>query len=359
MLGIGNACGKLAPKFPTPAMSMTEQATPNQKRYPALWRSPDSPQKRDVFITLGLSSLVIHDADAFPLSHWSLAAVRQIERRKSRAVYAPDRHGSETLEVEDPELIGRLAKIQARSKAGRPRSGRLRIAVALVIVAAVLALAALFLPMAMARYAVTVVPPEKQAKIGERLLEESRRVTGGHCQSPLAMPALSSLNSRLFRHGGAEIRIVPYGVAKSTSLPGGIILLHRSLIEDHDSAEALAGFALAEKIRLETEPALARLLQSSGMAVTFRLLTTGELDAAAVQTFAERHLNQGPAEVDPQALIAEFGKVSVSSAPYARAIGSPQSAELSRLDPMAGKTPPPVLTLAEWTRLKGICGQLG
>ena len=84
------------------------------------------------------------------------------------------------------------------------------------------------MPIALKKHVVSVVPEIKRQDIGNAILQRIERVSGRACTSEGAQQALDQLASRT---GVKQVVILPAGVQSSLSLPGGIVLLNRALVE--------------------------------------------------------------------------------------------------------------------------------
>ena len=82
---------------------------------PGIWRAGPQDQRRDVVVALGDASLVLSDArSGLVLSHWSLPAVRRLNRGHIPALYSPDPDtDGEILETDDSLVIEALETIRA------------------------------------------------------------------------------------------------------------------------------------------------------------------------------------------------------------------------------------------------------
>ena len=80
------------------------------------------------------------------------------------------------------------------------------------------------------------------------------------------------------------------GVRDTLQIPGGIILLNRALIEDHEDPAVVAGYILAERVRATLHNPFAQLLADGAPMTSFRLLTTGDLTMGMLDRYAERML---------------------------------------------------------------------
>lgn len=324
-----------------------------------VWRDGAEAQRRDVLVSFGDSSLVIADKAETPLAHWSLAAVRRVNPGTLPAVFSPGADATETLEIEDETMVEAIETVRRLIARRRPQPGRLRIGLLAVSLAAVVGVAVLWLPGALLRYTVSVLPPATRDQIGRDLLAEITRISGQPCRSELGPAALQTLEAHLLGPAGGEILVLPGGVRTTAHLPGGRILVSRNLVEDHETPDVLAGYVLAETLRREAEDPMARLLRAAGTVATFRLLTTGEMPEAPLAAHAETLLTAEPAPVADEALLARFAEARVPSSPYAYAVDitGEQTLALIEADPMWNGEAGRVLADTDWVGLQGICGE--
>ena len=112
--------------------------------------------------------------------------------------------------------------------------------------------------------------------------------------------------------------IVPGGVREALALPGGTILLNRTLVEDFEEPDVAAGYALVEQVRSETQPPLRALLEHAGVRASASLLTTGVVPAAASMPLPKQLSRFAPA-LPAAMVLPAFTAADLRSTPYARA----------------------------------------
>lgn len=329
---------------------------------PGLWRASPEAQRLNVAVSIGDATLTLCDLGDTPRAHWSLAAVVRRNPGAIPAVYAPsaDPREPESLEIDDPDMIDAIETVRRAIDRARPRAGRLRLVITTVLFAAALLLVVFWLPDALVRHTVSVLPDAARAAVGERLLDHVRRITGSPCGDKRAQAALDRLAVRLLGPDAAgRVRVVPSGVAEARHLPGGIILLNRSELEDHDTPEVAAGHILAEAERAAEADPMVALLDYAGPFATARLLTTGMLPEGVLDGYGEVIFTAAPAPVAAEPLLARFAAAGVPSTPYAFAVDRTGETTLSLIeaDPFAAGAPEPLMPDADWTRLKSICAQ--
>ncbi|MEM6656859.1 MAG: hypothetical protein AAF625_02130 [Pseudomonadota bacterium] len=323
-----------------------------------LWRPTPDEQRREVLVSIGEATLTISDFNDRALTHWSLAALERQNPGAFPAIFNPDGDPAETLELAESEktMLDAIDRLQRAIDRARPHPGRLRWLSVAGVIAAVLAVLLLWLPGALQRHVVSVVPDVKRQEIGETILQRIERVSGRACASRDAQGALDRLARRT---GVRQIIILPAGVQSSLILPGGIVLLNRSLVEDHEDPAVAAGFVIAERARAERQDPLDDLLDRTGPVTAFRLLTTGGLTPTIVDTYSEQVLSEPRPSVTDQDLLAEFEQAALPSTPYAyaRDITGETVLGLIEADPMAGRRLEQVLPDRDWVRLQNICGE--
>lgn len=326
-----------------------------------LWRASPDAQRVEVVVSLGDATLVISDMADRALAHWSLPAVDRANPGQMPAIYHPDGDAGETLELgpDAVEMVAAIEKLRNVIGRRRPHPGRLRLIVILASLAVVGGLGVFWLPGAVREHAVSVVPDVRRAEIGAAILKHMQPVTGSPCRAPAGAEALDRLAARLPAHppsGG--LIVLRDGITGTLSLPGGTILIDRALVEDFDEPDVVAGYVIAEHLRILRQDPLRRLLQHAGLTASLRLLTTGDPGDSALKSYAE-HLLTTPAEAVPDdVLLGGFQLWSVRSRPYAYARDPSGETTLSLIeaDPFVVDLPEPVLSDSDWLRLQSICG---
>jgi len=322
-----------------------------------LWRVSPEDQRREVIVSIGEATLTIGDINGKALTHWSLAAIERVNPGERPALFNPDGDPGETLELADGEaaMIDAIEKLRHAIERARPHPGRLRIFSVLATIAAVVAVLVFWLPGALMRHTVSVVPDIRRQTIGQALLGRIERVGGPTCSTPEADLVLARLADRT---GIRKLAVIRSGVADSLHLPGGIVLLNKALIEDHDDPSVVAGYILSERAQAMVQDPLAGLLSSAGPLASFRLLTTGELTSESLDHYAERVLVAPREALSDEVLLGIFAQAAIPSTPYAyaRDITGETVLGLIEADPMAGRSLEPVLPDQDWVLLQNICG---
>lgn len=321
-----------------------------------LWRANPDEQRREVVVSVGDATLIICDTRDNALAHWSLAAIKRTNPDNNPAIYHPDGDPGETLELDADakDMIAAIEKLHRAIERSRPRPGRLRLFSVLLSVAAVAALAIFWLPGAMLRHTVSVVPDVKRIAIGQSLMHRLERVSGPACNDPAGVAALNRLGREI---GSSRLAVLRAGVRDALHLPGGLIVLNRALIEDFEEPDVAAGYIIAEQLRASQTDPLETLLRTSGILASFNLITTGTLSNEALDAYAQHVLTEPRPELSDAETLAGFAAAGLRSSPYAYAmdISGETVLGLIEADPMAGRDARALLKDSDWIRLQNIC----
>ena len=322
-----------------------------------LWRPDPDGQRREVIVSIGNATLMITDMNDQAITHWSLAAVACANPGATPAIYHPDGDDGETLELpeNEGEMIAAIESLRTKIAKTRPRPGRLRWLSVTASIAAVAAVVFFWLPGAMRDNTLRVIPQVKRETIGVALIDRMQRVTGPMCNDAAGLRALRRLGLRLET---LKLAVVPALGRPALHLPGGVIVLDRSVFEDWEEPDVAAGYILSELVaQIERDP-LANLLDVVGPWENFRLLTTGEISGDALNAYAEHLMIVPPKAPDSANLLALFEASDVPATPFARAydITGESTLELIEGDPMQGQATDPLLPDSEWLRLQNLCG---
>ena len=225
------------------------------------------------------------------------------------------------------------------------------------MITATVALSVFWLPNALVRHTVSVIPAAKRLEIGQSIVSNIKRVSGQACTSTYGSRALNALALRLNANSPPKLVVLPSGVMHATHLPGDFILLNHELFEDFEEPDVAAGYIIAEQLRAEKTDPLEPLLRSSGLRSTFTLLTTGKISDAALSRYAEHLLISPPSILEPQDLLLKFLAANTRSTPYAYGIDptGETTIELIEADPFSNLPATPLLTDEQWINLQSIC----
>ena len=324
-----------------------------------LWRDDPDQQRREVLVRFGKATLTLADPRSEKvLSHWSLPAIRRLNPSETPARYSPGDDSHEELELSDTHMIAALQVVQGSLKGSAPRPGRLRAALIGGTTLAIIGLAAYVLPGVLVAHTASVVPAAKRAEIGQTALDDITRLTGAPCDGEMGLPALAKLAERVFGPSDTPIfYVLPEGLSRPAHLPGGVILLPRSLAEAGEGPDALAGAALAEGVAAQRIDPMLPVLRHAGIVATFRLLTTGELPEGALAGYGEAFLKASPPPPPDAELTAAFEAAQIPMTPYAtaREAFGQAAPSLIEADPFKGLIPSPLMPDSDWIALQSVC----
>jgi len=326
---------------------------------PGLWRPAPEAQRVNVIVSIGDATLTISDSSDRALTHWSLAALHRLNPDTMPALYAPSELPDEVeeLEISDDDMVAAIEKVRRVIERNRPRAGRLRLILTLAALALGVFIAVTWLPGALKRQTLAVLPDVTRASVGDRLLERIQRVSGAPCTGRYGTAALAGLGARVSDGQPLRLAVVSSGVPQAAHLPGGIVLLNRAVIEDYEEPDVAAGFILAELERARLNDPMAALLDHAGLWATARLLTTGAIDDAALDSYAEVLLTRPRADLRDETLLARFETAGVRATPYAFALDQTgeTTLRLMEADPIPLSMAVPLLADSDWVSLQGIC----
>ncbi|MCU4654968.1 hypothetical protein N8I71_19180 [Roseibacterium sp. SDUM158016] len=322
-----------------------------------LWREGPEAQRREVVVSLGDATLVVSTPTETALTHWSLPAVERLNPGRSPALYAPGADADERLEIDDPDMIEAIEKVRTAIEKTRPHPGRLRWFLGAGAGLALLAGAVFWLPGALTRQTVSLLPEAKRVEIGDALLSEIGRLAGQPCDGPRSRVALARLSTRTLGPPAPRVVLIPAAIPDTISLPGGLIVASAALAEDHETPEVLAGYLLAEDARSDLTDPMLTLLEDAGLFATFKLLTTGDLPPAVLHDHAVRLLSREAGPVPDDVLVARFAEAELSTQPYAyaRDVSGESVLALIEADPMRGRLRSALMSDEDWLSLQNVC----
>ncbi len=318
-----------------------------------IWQEHQDTPRRDVVVSFGNATLVIADSSGLALTHWSLPAVMRLNPGEKPALYAPDIDTTETLEIDDTLMVDSIEKVRKALLQAKPRPGKLRHLSTVAIVAFLIGAAAFWAPRAFTQQTLSVVPLSKRSEIGATILGHYQRITGPTCRGAEGTQALGRMKTRLMGADTAGqfvvVQRLPQG---AVTLPGGITMIDRAIVEQHDDVAITAGYLVAAINDRSRHDPLEAILKFAGLQETFTLFTTGDLSNDVLQGYAQAIADANTDAADQTQLIDAFDAAQIPSTPYA------QLREVQTLidnDPMTGREFPVILRDQDWVRLQGIC----
>ena len=170
--------------------------------------------------------------------------------------------------------------------------------------------------------------------------------------------ALATLHARLLgTDAPGQIVVVPEPLPGALSLPGGIIVLSRDMIEGTDDPAVVAGHVLSAVLsRPENDP-LDVILDDAGVMATLTLLTTGNLPTGALEAQAQTLADLAPPLAPPERLVQGFDAAQVPLGPWASQAGRDAATLAPYVAAAEGEAPPtePLLSDGNWISLQGVC----
>ncbi len=323
-----------------------------------LWRDRPDTQLREVVVGLREATLILSDPKTeMALAQWSLPALARLNPGVFPALFSPGGDGTESVEIDDPEMITALETVRSALDRRRPRRGRLRGAILGGSLVTVAALALFWLPVKLINYTAAMLPAATRADLGGMALADLVKLTGSPCGSKPGLAAATALAVRLNALVPPKVVVLREGLTRPLILTGNIIALPAALLDQADGPDAIAGFVLAEQQRAQTLDPTRALLQHAGLLATVRLLASGSMSPDAIAGYGQTLLLQNPAALSENALLAAFDGAGVSTTPYAYAVDSTgeTSLPLIEADPFFGGSLPPVLDDAGWLELQAVC----
>jgi hypothetical protein len=149
------------------------------------------------------------------------------------------------------------------------------------------------------------------------------------------------------------------GIRHAVHLPGGLIVLNRTLVEDFDTPEVAAGFTLAEDELARQADPLQELLTWTGMLSAAKLLVTGNIPEQDIAEYAQSLMLANYVTPPTLSLIGRFSEARVPSSPYAFALDvtGEKTLDLIEADPIKPEQELPILADGDWIALQGVCGE--
>lgn len=318
------------------------------------WTPAGQTDSREVSLFFGEATLVIASGDGKPITHWSLPAIRRLNPAEMPARYALDTDETDTLEIDDTAMIAAVEKVHEAIARARPSPGFLRSWGGKGLALAGALAAVFWLPGALHRQTLALVPATTRTEIGTTLLTLVQQDTRPACQSASGAQALERLAKRLFGPATERrVAVLPIDLPTPLSLPGGVLVVPQSALSAADDPYVFAGEVVAAAATLQ-DP-LGEALSAAGLGTTLKLLSSGHIAPESLRDYARSLHQKGhvpPALAD---LHAAFAAAQLTSTPWARTLGGADVQELMVNDPMEGKDAPNVMSDADWISLKAIC----
>ena len=213
-------------------------------------------EAREVVLSFGERSLIIMGLDDRPIAHWPLASLRALGPPAEYPLeLVPDPASHERVLLEDREMGAAIAEVCPdlhHLPPAPPRRGVRALFWLGAVAAAALAGVALVPPLP--ERMVDLVPPEREAALGEAVAARlptllSDGPAAGLCVAEEGQAALRALAARLAPAGSTtsglaaplRLSVLDHPGVDALALPGGRVVILRGLIEAARTPEALAG----------------------------------------------------------------------------------------------------------------------
>ncbi|MGH6923335.1 MAG: M48 family metallopeptidase [Propylenella sp.] len=347
-----------------------------------------SAKRRAVRLSFDTDGLNIVE-DGKPLAFWRFADLRLADAPKGAplrisAVSAPE---LARLEIRDAGLAKAIAlrcpDLKRRRLTGEVSTRRILFWSAAAAISLVLTV--VYLVPAFADRLAPLVPIPLERRIGDAVDRQVRAVIGGEtCGGENGAAALARLQEELAAAADLpmpiEIAVLSSSTPNAVALPGGRVYLFEGLLKLAENPDEVAGVLAHELGHVASRDGLRKLLQTSGSAFLLGLLF-GDVTGGGVIVFGaqvlidSRYSRQAETAADdfaadlmlalgrpPAALGAILDRLGAGIGNALAFISShPVTAERMRVlearkQPATGA---PLLSAAEWTALKAICGADG
>jgi predicted Zn-dependent protease len=344
--------------------------------YRAQFNDGETAASHAVTVRPQTDALVIISEDGPVLGRWPWKKIRLIETvTPGRPIRLTNRDKpNANLTIVDPSIFPTLEAFAPFLR--REPFDRQRILTAASIVAAVALLIGIFVygPPLLAKPLAKVVPVSWEDDIGEQTARIVHRMfaDGETCNDPDGVAALEALTARLA--GSANTRyqlhvtVADTPVINALALPGGRIIVFRGLIENVESAEAVAGVLAHELAHVTLRHPTQGLIVSIGWSAMLSALSGGASGSsnAIAQVAAELATSAYSRDVEAEAdsegvaileragingrgLIAFFNMVKkLSSHPLT-------DRRITAIKSASGGEGGPAMSQSDWTAVKDIC----
>jgi len=330
-----------------------------------LWQeSPDNPQ-REIILSFGKCVLLLSDLNDDILGQWHLLAIDRINPNQYPARYSPDSTYTEYVEVKDPTMIAAIEDVrpQQRVPPVPRRFARLKTTLYALSLFCLLITGSYFgVPQfqgLLEEQLLRMTPPFRVSAIDNSLLAEFTKFSGPICDEDQTEDILESLTDRLVPNANLQISIVNLGEIRSAHLPGGRILLDRTLVSEHMKPDVAAGFIVMEFAAQQNRQMLRELIRYIGIWHTTAFLLGADIPPELLGEFAGQIPTLSPAPRNPNYLKALLYEAGLSGTPLAESIGPEHQAErtltISGQSAQKVSDQGPILSAANWRKLKSSC----
>lgn len=351
-----------------------------------------------VVLTIDATKLLIKKADGTTAGHWPLTDIERVPGTAMTGELRLCRGPSDSarLTVTDAEFVQDLARHLPNLKGkGRWQLKELRTALVAgaLFVATVVAFLYWGLPL-LAATAARLIPPESEMKFGEQLIPavieaftgefRSEDIDDITCTDEVGMLALGRLMEPVESHANAHvpftIHVIDNSFVNAAALPGGHILVFSGMIDFADSSDELAAILAHEAGHVSARHPIEHMIVLGGASIIFSLVvgdfTGGTVIASVGQLlitngYSQQAENEADTEaintlldagISPAGLGSLMERIAEEHGDFTGALNylstHPSSKERAERAYAAGgsKVGKPLVSEAEWTAIKNICG---
>lgn len=262
---------------------------------------------RDVVVRFGDASLILMTADDTPITHWSLAGLRDVGAGAGSLSLTPDHESDERLLISDDYMTAAIRAVcpslSERRKTPGPRWRKAALWAATALGAIYLII--FHLAPALSDQLAELIPPEAEIAMGEEMAGQfASFIAKGEARfcGEGAFPgqggfALRKLVRRVTAgaeaHVPLSVRVFDHPMVNAFALPGGQILLFRGMIRAAESPEAVAGVLAHEIGHVAARDPTRLTLRSAGTAGLIGLLLGDFTGATVTVALSEALLRSG------------------------------------------------------------------
>ena len=373
---------------------MTALAQYERLEAPARYFDGETARARGVIVKFGDASLIVVNYDDLPITHWSLAGVRDLSQKGGGLTLTPDFDSDERLVIEDPDMVEAIRKVCPDLRSGRQISARSWRKIGFWAAAAIgsVYLIMFHIVPSLADQMATLIPPEAEIAMGEEMVAQFAELLTEDdeprfCSTPAGDAALATMTARFEGGAGAHVpltvRVFDHEMINAFALPGGQIVLFNGLLQEADGPEEVAG-VLAHEIGHVVALDPTRLtLRSAGTAGLLGLILGDFTGATVTVALSEALLRSGyQREAEAQADVFATDLLSGQGLPTGPFAGffdklrekvgdtpellthlsthpdlAGRAAAARARDIIGGRTFQPTLSDQQWVALKNICGE--
>ena len=324
------------------------------------WREGPGADPREVIVSFGATTLVLRDLAERAVGHWALAGMQVYQQSSDATVYSTAPDGHETLSICDPLMVAAISEVSRMRDAPPPLPGGGEKPVwplrpGLVLAMVLVPLAVTLGPVLLRDQALRMVPPAQAREFGDRMLLGLMDRNGPLCEHRAGRLALDRLAALVPNATGRPVRLLELDGPPVAGLPGGALLLDRSIIARAGAPEEIAGWIALAAATGSTQTALANLMRAIGPRADLRYVLTGRIADARLARAASR-LPDLPDAKDISVAFASLAGAGINPAPFAESLRGAGLASDAVPPPLENPRETPLLPDRDWLALKGICG---